>query len=113
MPAYPTTPTVTTFAPKVGTPTRKTSERELDEFNKQLRSSPLYQTFMKSRGLRTDGRVKLSRKQQSDLETAMARAGFKVPGGMHIDQGGNLNQKNRLGRNGATPARSRGRATRD
>src|SRR4030095_940909 len=104
MPAPQTTPTVTTFSPQVGTPTRKTSERELDEFNKQLRSSSLYQNFMKSRGLRTDGHVKLSRKQQSDLETAMGRAGFKVPGGMHIDQGGNLNQKNRLVRNAAITA---------
>jgi hypothetical protein len=80
-------------------PTRKTSERELDLFNQQFRSSPLYQKFMTSRGLPTDGHAKLSRKQQSDLETAMARAGFKVPSGMHIDQGGNLNQKNRLLRN--------------
>jgi len=99
MPSSQTTPTVTTYTPKVGVPTRKTSETELDTFNQQLRSSPLYQNFMKQRGLRTDGHVKLSSKQQKELETAMARAGFTVPSGMHIDQGGNLNQKNRLLRN--------------
>jgi hypothetical protein len=104
MPAYQTTPTVTTFTPQVGTPNRGTNERELDTFNQQLRSSPLYQQFMQSRGLRTDGRVRLSRKQQSDLERAMGRAGFPIPKGMHIDQGGNLNQKNRLVRNAAITA---------
>lgn len=99
MPTYQTTPTVTTYRPQVGTPTRKTSEYELDQFNKQLRSSPLYQNFMRQRGLRTDGHVKLSDKQQKELEQSMARAGFPVPKGMHIDQGGNLNQKSTLVRN--------------
>jgi len=59
---------------------------------------------MRSQGLRTDGHVKLSDKQQKNLEQAMARAGFPVPKGMHIDQGGNLNQKNYLGRNVAIAA---------
>lgn len=104
MPTSQTTPTVTTYRPAVGVPTRKTSEYELDQFNIQLRSSPLYQDFMRQRGLPTNGRVKLSRRQQEDLEKAMARAGFRVPSGMHIDQGGNLNQKNRLGRNIAITA---------
>jgi hypothetical protein len=104
MPTYQTTPTVSTFTPTTGTPNRGTTEKDLNAFNVQLRSSPLYQQFMRSRNLPTNGRVKLSRKQQSDLEKAMASAGFKVPSGMHIDQGGNLNQKNRLVRNTAIAA---------
>ena len=42
--------------------------------------------------------------QQSGLERALAAAGTPVPSGMHIDQGGNLNQKNRLVRNTAIAA---------
>lgn len=33
------------------------------------------------------------------LRVRLARRGLPVPSGMHIDQAGNLNQKNRLGRN--------------
>ncbi len=80
-------------------PTRQTSETALDQFNQQLRQSPAYQSFMVQHGLPTDGRVTLSRDQQSGLERALAAAGIQIPGGMHIDQGGNLNQKNTLGRN--------------
>jgi hypothetical protein len=84
---------------QMGVPNRGTSEMTLDQFNVAMRSSPLYQNFMTSRGLRTDGHVKLSDRQQADLERELARNGIPVPKGMHIDQGGNLNQKNRLLRN--------------
>jgi hypothetical protein len=81
-------------------PTRKTDEASLDQWNRALRASPLYQGFLKKHGLVDRGQgVKLSRDQQSALEKELATAGFKVPDGMHIDQGGNLNQKNRLLRN--------------
>lgn len=80
------------------TPTRRTSEVDLDQWNQQFRASPLYQTFMRQRGLPTDGRVQLTRGQQAELERELARHGLPVPSGMHIDQGGNLNQKNRLGK---------------
>jgi hypothetical protein len=70
----------------------------LDKWNQQFRLSPVYLNFMKKNNLPTDGRVKLSRKQQSQLEKDMAAAGAPVPKGMHIDQGGNLNQKNRAGK---------------
>lgn len=86
------------------TPTRKTSESSLDEWNRELRSSPTYLDFMRANGLPTDGRVKLSRGQQSALEDRLREAGTPVPKGMHIDQGGNLNQKNRTGRNVAIAA---------
>lgn len=86
------------------TPNRGTSEQELDQFNIWFRSTPIYQNFMRQNGLPTDGRVKLSRSQQSRLEQLMKANGINIPGGMHIDQGGNLNQKNRLGRNVAIGA---------
>lgn len=95
---------------EIGTPNRGTDEAQLDAWNQQLRASPLYQNFMRMRGLPTNGRVKLSRQQQSDLERELKRNGIQIPGGMHIDQGGNLNQKNRLGRNIAIGAAVAGAA---
>lgn len=82
-----------------GVPNRGTSERWLDDWNQQFRQSSIYQNFMRRNGLPTDGRVRLSRQQQSALENALRAAGIQIPGGMHIDQGGNLNQKNTLVRN--------------
>lgn len=83
------------------TPSRSTNERSLDQWNIAMRASPAYQNFMVKNGLPTDGHVRLSRSQQEALERELARAGTPVPSGMHIDQGGNLNQKNRLVRNAA------------
>lgn len=85
-------------------PTRDTSERDLDLWNQQFRQSALYQNFMRSRGLPTDGRVRLTRSQQGELQDEMKRAGLDIFNGMHIDQGGNLNQKNRTARNIALAA---------
>src|SRR3990167_825466 len=79
-------------------PRRSTSETELDQWNQAWRQSPLYLDFMRRHNLPTDGRVRLSRSQQAALEREMNAAGLRIPGGMHIDQGGNLNQKNRLGK---------------
>jgi hypothetical protein len=92
------------------TPTRQTSEQQLDAWNAQFRQSPVYLNFMRRNRLPTDGRVKLSRIQQSALEQEMRQAGIQVPSGMHIDQGGNLNQKNRLLRNTAIAAGATGAA---
>ena len=85
-------------------PTRSTAEQELDRWNQAMRQSPAYLNFMRSQGLPTNGRVSLSRQQQDGLERALAAAGMQIPGGMHVDQGGNLNQKNRLVRNTAIGA---------
>lgn len=84
-------------------PTRKTDEGQLNEFNAWLKTQPWYQQFFASRGLDMN-RVKLSRGEQSQLESLMAQQGVSVPSGMHIDQAGNLNQKNRLVRNTAIAA---------
>lgn len=81
------------------TPTRRTAEVTLDRWNDAFRQSEVYLNFMRRNGLPTNGRVKLSRSQQSALESDMRRAGIQIPSGMHIDQGGNLNQKNTLVRN--------------
>jgi len=92
------------IAPSTAVPNRGTRESSLDEWNRELRASDTYLNFMRDHGLSTDGRVKLSRAQQSALENRLRAAGTPVPGGMHIDQGGNLNQKNRLVRNAAITA---------
>lgn len=81
------------------TPTRSTSEQQLDQWNQALRQSSIYQNFMRANGLPTDGRVNLSEAQQHALEQALRSAGIQIPAGMKIDNGGNLNQVNRLGRN--------------
>jgi len=84
-------------------PNRQTSEPQLDLWNRQLRASPLYQRFVQQNGL--VGKVGgWSRQQQADLERLLAANGMPIPSGMHIDQGGNLNQKNRLVRNAAITA---------
>ena len=83
----------------MGTPNRGTSEQQLDQWNRAMRASDVYLDYMRRHGLPTDGRVKLSRQQQEGLEHSLRAAGFEIPSGMHIDQGGNLNQKNRLARN--------------
>lgn len=87
-----------------GMPNRGTSEMDLDTWNRALRGSDVYLDFMRRNNLPTDGRVQLSRAQQANLEAALQAQGFQIPNGMHIDQGGNLNQKNRLARNVAIGA---------
>jgi hypothetical protein len=95
----------------MGTPTRSTTEADLDQWNQAMRASPLYQNFLKKNGLVDTGRgVTMSRAQQSALEDELEAAGIDIPGGMHIDQGGNLNQQNRLGRNLAIGAGAAGAA---
>lgn len=80
-------------------PVRQTSEAELNYWNQAMRGSPLYQQFLQEHGKVDTGRgVKLSRKEQGALEDRLRDNGVEIPGGMHIDQGGNLNQKNRLGK---------------
>jgi hypothetical protein len=86
------------------TPTRKTNEDVLNEWNVKLRSSPVYQDFLKSQGIDPLRPVGLSRSQQGALEHVLEANGMKIPGGMHIDNAGNLNQKNRLARNTAIAA---------
>jgi hypothetical protein len=81
-------------------PNRGTSEQALNQWNIALRSSPFYQNFLRQQGLVDSGRgVRMSRGQQGMLEDELKRNGVVIPGGMHIDQGGNLNQSNRLLRN--------------
>lgn len=82
------------------TPTRSTSEQDLNAWNVALRQSPGYQAYIRSLGKTPgDPRLTLSRSEQAGLERTLASAGIPIPSGMHIDQGGNLNQKNRLARN--------------
>ncbi len=86
------------------TPTRKTAQAEVDRWNAQMRASKPYQDFMRSIGNDGSGRVTLSREQQAAFEKHLAQNGIQIPSGMHIDQGGNLNQKNSLVKNVAKGA---------
>lgn len=90
----------------MNTPTRKTSEDALNQFNIWMRSQPWFVEFHKQKGLNPsgNGNRKLSRDEQSQLESLMKANGVQLPDGMHIDSGGSLNQKNRLGRNVAIGA---------
>ena len=81
------------------TPTRSTAQSQVDTWNAALRGSSLYLDWMRSHGKPTDGRVKLSDREQDAFERYLQANGVTIPSGMHIDQGGNLNQKNRLLRN--------------
>lgn len=79
-------------------PTRKSTPDEVNAFNLYIRQQPWYEAWFRQQGL-DPNKVKLSRGQQSQLEQLLAQQGVPVADGMHIDQAGNLNQKNRLGRN--------------
>src|SRR5258705_212047 len=87
------------YTGQTAAPTRKTSEVDLDKWNTAMRSSPAYQMFLESLGQGHGAPTHLSGSQQKQLENLLASKGVPVPGGMHIDQGGNLNQKNHLARN--------------
>src|SRR3990167_5415099 len=79
--------------------TRRTSEGDLDTYNRDWRQSSIYQDFLRANGLVDTGRgVKLTRGQQRALEDRAREAGIRIPSGFHIDQGGNFNQTNRLGK---------------
>jgi hypothetical protein len=80
------------------TPNRSTSEAQLNQWNQQLRASPLWQNWMRSMGKDRPG-AGLNERERGEFERYLAQNGVKIPGGMHIDQGGNLNQDNRLWRN--------------
>lgn len=73
-----------------------TSEITLDQFNQQLRASPLYATWMAQNGIRTDKPIKLSKDQQKAFAAYLAQNGVPVPKDFHIDEAGNLNQTSRL-----------------
>lgn len=80
------------------TPTRSTSEQQLNQWNQQLRASPLWQNWMQSMG-KDRPSAGLNDREQDEFERYLRQNGVQIPSGMHIDQGGNLNQKNRLWRN--------------
>lgn len=76
-----------------------TSEVTLDQFNQQLRNSPLWATWMAQNGIRTDRPIKLSKDQQKAFAAFLQSNGVQVPKDFHIDEAGNLNQTSRTGRN--------------
>lgn len=85
---------------QAGAFTRKgTSEVTLDQFNRQLRQSPLWATWMAQNGIRTDRPIKLSKDQQKAFAAYLQTNGVPVPKDFHIDAAGNMNQTSRTGRN--------------
>jgi hypothetical protein len=77
------------------TPGREGSSIDVDEFNKGVRGSELYQQFVGSRGLRNG---KWSDSDREAWRNTLRQAGVQVPDGMKIDDAGNLNQVNKLGK---------------
>ncbi len=71
--------------------TRSTQADEIDRFNQWLRSQPWWQQIRAA----TTG--DLSEAQRQQIEAAMATHGVPLAEDFHIDEGGNLNQKSRLG----------------
>lgn len=80
------------------TPTRSTSDAQLDQWNQQLRASPIWQTWWQAHGKDRPG-AGLSSSEQQEFTRYLEQNGIRIPKGMHIDQGGNLNQDNHLLRN--------------
>lgn len=85
------------------TPSRSSGPAAINDFNAWLKQQPWYQQFFQQIG-QDMSRVNLSRSQQSQLEQLMARNGVPLGDGVHVDNAGNLNEKNRLGRNVAIGA---------
>jgi type II secretory pathway pseudopilin PulG len=77
------------------TPGREGSSIDVDEFNKGMRGSELYQQFVSNRGLR-DG--KWTDADREAWRNTLRAQGVQVPDGMKIDDAGNLNQINKLGK---------------
>jgi hypothetical protein len=83
----------------MATPTRKTSEQELNLWNQQWRSSPAYAEALRAVGADPNAPLNLSGPQQEAVERFMAAQGMPIPKGMHVDKAGNLNQVNTLVKN--------------
>lgn len=87
-------------SPSGRSPSRSSGPATINEFNAWLKQQPWYQDFIRRAGF--EGRpVKLSRGQQSQLESIMRANGVPLGEGVHIDNAGNLNERNRLVRNAA------------
>lgn len=73
--------------------TRSTGDDEIDRFNQWLRTQPFWG---QARG---SGTGDFNDTQRNAVMQGLRAAGINLPGEFAIDQGGNINQKSRLGRN--------------
>ena len=73
---------------------RSTGEDEINRFNQWMRSQPWYSQLRSQMGSGD-----LSKEQRRALTLAMNAQGIPLPEDFVIDEGGNLNQKSRTGRN--------------
>lgn len=81
-------------------PTRDTSERDLHQFNQQLRQQPFVQAWLRQRGKVDTGRgIQLSEQEREQFTQMLRANGVNIPNGMKVDGAGNFNQKNHLWRN--------------
>jgi len=80
------------------TPSRSSGPDQINQFNAWLKQQPWYQDFFASIG-QDMNRVQLSRGQQAQLEAVLKQNGVPLGEGVHIDNAGNLNEKNRLVKN--------------
>lgn len=90
-----------------GTPNihgRGTRQSDVDKFNEQMRANPEYQALIATMKHDSKGQVSLSDKDRARVAEWLASKGVNVNNGLKIDQAGNINQKNRLGKIAITAA---------
>lgn len=68
------------------------ADSTINTLNGKMRAEPWYQDWFRARGLNPN-QVKLSDKQQKELEGVMAQNGYALPDGIHVDPAGNWNTK--------------------
>lgn len=91
----------TAFPTGTPAPDRQTSAIDLDTFNTQIRHSEAYQQFVRERGIGREGAWgagKWSERDREDWTEILRANGVQVPKGMKVDDAGNFNQKNTLGK---------------
>jgi hypothetical protein len=71
--------------------TPRENGRTLDSFNDSIRSSPVWQQFMRRYGI-DPARVNLSDAQRQALQRELEQSGVQFAKGMQIDPAGNVNQ---------------------
>jgi hypothetical protein len=72
--------------------------RQLDNFNDQLRETPLWADFMRRNGIDTSRPIRLSDSQRKALQRELEASGTGFPQGLEIDPAGNINQNQSPGK---------------
>lgn len=81
-------------------PGRAASDMTVDQFNRDVRGSELYQQFINNRGLQQpDGKTReWTDADRNAWRNTLRASGVQIPDGMKIDNAGNLNEINKAGK---------------